>query len=297
LSGDRLLVRDLAALAAVSDLRPSVGAQVDLVLATDPAGGTFVARQRVAYPFHLGRSLSVPEDPRGMPTLYVQSCSGGIFEHDELGWCIVAGERTQAHVTTSASTIVHGMPTGEATQEVSIEAQAGAFLEYLPDPLILFSGARLRSRLRVRLDPQATVLACDSLVPHDPSGEGGYFDWVTSELRVEAFDGTLLACDRYRLSGDTLSRSLPGVTGPFPCQGGFLALSRRIPAAQLVSSLRAALPDDGSIYTGVTKLPGECGAWMRVLARDASALREGLRRAWYSARRSILGAEPRQRRK
>jgi urease accessory protein UreH len=45
------------------------------------------------------------------------------------------------------------MHAGEATQDICIDALAGSFLEYLPDPLILFRGARLHSRLRVRLHP------------------------------------------------------------------------------------------------------------------------------------------------
>jgi urease accessory protein len=293
LSGDRLLAHDLAALAPAVEVR----AQVDVELLTDPGGNTFVARQRVAYPYHLGRSLHAPEDPVGMPTLYIQSCSGGIFEHDQLAWRVVAGQRTQAHITSSASTIVHAMESGEARQEIAIEAQAGSYLEYLPDPLILFRDARLRSCLRIRLHRDATVLACDSMVPHDPSGEGGTFDWIAAELRVEDSEGKLLARDRYRLYGNTLSRSVPGITGSWQCQGGFAVLSRRVPAAQIVESLRAAMPDDRSVYSGITRLPGECGAWVRLLAQDASALREALRRAWYSARKSLLGAEPTPRRK
>ena len=271
--------------------------RVDLRLEADPQGRTFVARQRVAYPFHLGRSLFVPDDPPGMPTLYIQSCSGGIFEDDALSWKIVAGEHTQAHVTTSASTIVHSMQTGDAAQDVSIEALAGSFLEYLPDPLILFPRARLHSRLRVRVHPQASVLACDSLLPHDPGAAAQHFDWIFAELRVEDLEGKLLARDRYRLDGATLSRGLPGVTGQFSCQGGFIALSRKVSAAELVASLRAALPGSNDIYAGATRLPGDCGVWMRVLARDSGALREGLRLAWYSARKSLLGAEPKPRRK
>jgi urease accessory protein len=232
-----------------------------------------------------------------MPTLYIQSCSGGIFEHDQLAWRIVAGQRSQAHITSSASTIVHAMESGEARQEVLIEAQAGSYLEYLPDPLILFRGARLHSRLRIRLHHDATVLACDSLVPHDPRGEGRTFDWIAAELRVEDPKRKLLARDRYRLYGDMLSRNVPGITGSWKCQGGFVVLSRRVPTTQMIESLRTAMPHDRDVYSGVTKLPGECGAWVRVLAQDASALREALRRAWYSARKSLLGAEPTPRRK
>lgn len=271
--------------------------QVDLILAADPRGGTYLARQCVGYPYHLGRSLRVPGDPPGMPTLYIQSCSGGIFEHERLAWRIVAEEGTRAHVTTSASTIVHGMRAGSATQEVCIEARAGCLLEYLPDPLVLFPGARLNTRLALRVHPDATVLACDSLLPHDPGGAGDHFDSLHAELTVESTAGVLIARDRYRLTGVALASATPGLTGRFPCQGGFVALCGVARVPGLIDALRAAVPAGSDAYAGVSRLAHRRGAWMRVLARDASALRGALYGAWYAARSVLVGAAPMPRRK
>lgn len=297
-TGERLTAAAVDGLASTAAaLEGYAPPQVDLMLTADPCGQTYLSRQRVGYPFHLGRSLRVPGDPPGMPTLYVQSCSGGIFEHDRLAWRIVAGEGTQAHLTTSASTIVHGMQAGNAVQEVCIEAQAGCLLEYLPDPLVLFPGARLATRLRLRVHPEATVLACDSLVPHDPHGAGSHFDWIHAELTVEDPAGAPIARDRYRLTGAALASATPGVTGRFPCQGGFVALCEAARVPGLVDALRASLPAGDDVYAGVSQLPRRRGAWMRVLARDAAALREALCGAWYAARSVLVGAAPMPRRK
>jgi len=287
----------LAAGVAAEALGQTLTAQVDLVLAADQHGRTYLSRQRSGYPFHVGRTLSTPDDPPGMPTLYVQSCSGGIFENDRLSWRIVAGEGTKAHLTSAAATIVHGMPAGCAAQEVELEARAGSYLEYLPDPLILFRGARLASRVRVRADPQAVVLVCDGLVSHDPFGAEQAFEWVDAQIRVEDLTGALLVLDRLHLTGDTLSRSVPGVTGAFRCLGGFLTLCGGPEVPTLLSALRAALSAHTDIYAGASRLPFDRGAWVRVLAPDAAALRGALRSAWYAARRVLVGSEPRPRRK
>ena len=37
--------------------------QADIEFARDPGGATGVCRQRVGYPFHLGRTLMMPGDP------------------------------------------------------------------------------------------------------------------------------------------------------------------------------------------------------------------------------------------
>jgi urease accessory protein len=271
--------------------------QLDLTFASSADGRTVLRRQHVTYPFHVGRSWTVAGDPEGMLTLYVQSCSGGVFQHDDLALRIAAGDGAQAHITTAAATVVHRMEDGHACQSVVLEAQPGSLLEYLPDSLILFRGARLRNELTLRAHPQAVVMAWDAMVPHDPDGGGGTFDWIASDLCVQDPDGRVLARDRYRLDGTLLARSVPGVTGPLQCQGAFVVVQRQVPQAALVEALRAALPAGPGLYAGASSLPADCGAWVRVLAGDAFLLRDALQRAWYSARRLITGAQPQRRRK
>ncbi len=281
--------------AAAPAVLPVPEAQLDLRLAVDGEGRTYLTRQRVGYPFHLGRSLHVPGDPAGMPTLYVQSCSGGIFEHDNLGWRIAADAGARAHVTTSASTIVHSMASGTAQHAIEIEAAAGAFIEYLPDPLILFPESRLATRVTVRAPADAMVLLWDAVVAHDPAGTGRPFDWLDSELRVEDPAGRLLARDRYHIEGATAMQHVPGITGDATCQAGFLLLVPEAVCTPLLGAVRAALPEGA--YAGASTLPGNCGVWLRALAGDAGALRETLQAAWYAARGLLLGATPRPRRK
>jgi urease accessory protein len=288
-----LKVVPLHAPATGSNSRP----QLDLAFAAGPDGCTVLRRQHVTYPFHVGRSWTVAGDPDGMLTLYVQSCSGGVFQHDDLALRIAAGPGAQVHVTTAAATIVHRMDSAQARQAVTLEAQPGSLLEYLPDSLILFRGARLRNELTLRAHPQAVVMAWDAIVPHDPDGNGGAFDWIASDLCVQDPAGRVLARDRYLLDGTLLARGIPGVTGPFRCQGAFMVVQRQVPQAALVATLRAALPAARGLYAGASSLPSDCGAWVRVLAADALLLRDALQRAWYSARRLITGTQPRPRRK
>jgi urease accessory protein len=295
MAGDRLLAADLGVLAPHAP-RP-VAPQVDLRFARSPAGDTYLAHQRAGYPFHIGRSLFMPGDPAGMPTLYVQSCSGGIFEHDRLAWRVVAEAGSLAHLTSSASTIVHSMATGEAAQDVSIEADAGTLLEYLPDPVVLFSGARLRSRLTIVAHRGASVFASDAIVAHDPKGEARTFEWFDSQMRLCAPDGTVVARDRYRLCGALMADRVPGVTGAFQCMGSFVAVTGQVPARDLAASIRDGVQGLGDAYVGASTLPGGRGAWLRVLAHDACALREALRLAWYAARTALLGTQPAPRRK
>ena len=273
------------------------GGRIDIRFARSPDGDTHLQRQFASYPFHLCRTLRFPRDPPGMATLYLQSCSGGIFEHDRLSASIVAVEGAQAHVTTQASTIVHGMPAGEARQETHLEAHADALLELLADPLILFPSARLTSRLRIRVHDSARVIVGDSFLQHDPGGGHGVFEWLDSGVELEGPSGDVLARDRFRIEGEVLRAGIPGITGRYPAQGTLLVMDRARPTGVLVDALRHSVASLADVYAGASSLPGECGAWMRLLAVDGAALRRGMAAAWSSAREAMTGVRPAPRRK
>lgn len=270
--------------------------QVNLVFARGGDGATCLRRQHAGYPFHVGRVLRAAGDPAGFATVYLQSCSGGLFQHERLGLAVSASAGAQAHLTTGASTIVHAMPEGEVRQEMVLHAAPGALLEWLPDPLILFPTARLDTRLIIRAAADATVLAAESFLPHDPGGARAPFHWLRAETRVEDEGGDLLALDRLRVTGESVLSGQPGVHGPFPVQGTLLAVHRADPARAL-EALRGSLEASPDAWAGASLLPNGAGAWLRVLARDAIALRAVMHAAFSAMRVLATGAPPGPRRK
>ncbi len=271
-------------------------AQADLEFARDADGATYLHRQRVGYPFHVGKSLKLSGDPQGMPTVYLQSCSGGLFEGDDVRMKIVAGENATAHLGTAAATVVHSMEDRPALQQVEIDAQAGAFIEYLPDAFILFPRAKLSSSIIVRAHPAATVILGDAMLLHDPMGAGEGFGWLQSDTAIKDPEGRLLVRDRFRVDGSQLTRGLAGVTGKWRAQASLFVVTSAVPAADLVTAMRAALALPG-IYAGATTLPNQSGAWARMLATDAAALKPAVFAAWSAARKILTGAASMPRRK
>ncbi|MBI1397693.1 MAG: urease accessory protein UreD [Betaproteobacteria bacterium] len=289
MTGDRMLV--------AGEVEPAEATRhVQVAFGGAPGTRTFLRRQRVAYPFHLCRALYLPGDPPEFCTVYIQSCSGGIFQGDRLGMSLAAGADACAHVTTAASTIVHSMESDHAEQHVSIRADARAIVEYLPDPLILFPRARLSNVLSIVADPSATVIACDSFLAHDPRGADEPFAALRAETRLETMTGETIALDRFEVSGEEIGARQVGIHGPYTMQASLWVVHAHAPD-EVLAALRSVLPDAGSVYAGASLLPGGCGAWMRALSSDSVALRRLVRDAWAAARRVVTGSAPGPRRK
>jgi urease accessory protein len=247
--------------------------QLDLCFARGPRGNVYLSRQRAGYPFHVGRLLDAPAGAR----VIVQSTSGGLFEHEEVGQHVVATHGATARVETAAATIVHSMTHGMARARVRIEALPGARLDWLPQPSILFPGARLVSHIDAVLHPGARMLLMDSYMSHDPSGGQQPLGALDASIDVRSPAGRLLARDSFRLAG-AAQRPLGGVRGPFAVHGGLMVLTLDVDerAAALHALQRVA---QQTCYAGASLLPNGCGAFMRVLAVDGQKLRVAMKQA------------------
>lgn len=272
-------------------------AAMNLEFARAPDGMTHIASQYAAYPFHICRPFRYENDPAGMATVYMQSASGGLYEHERLETTLIADENAAAHVTSQASTIVHEMQGGRAQQDVTLRVEANAWLEYLPDPLILFPGARVDSRVRLVLAAGAQAIVADSFLAHDSKAAGRVFDRLNSEVRIETTTGRLLACDAFAVEGSAFRDSLSLGGRGFATHGSMAMLSVTAATDEALAGIRAQFESSDECYGGVSLLPNGAGVWARLVARDGAAMRRTMIAIWASMRRSMTGVEPVVRRK
>ena len=274
--------------------------QVSLSFKRDPSGQTFIAKQFATYPFTLTQPFYFDRVPPGMPTLILQSISGGVYEKDRLALDFSVADGACVHLTTQGATVVHSMQEGRAAvQHVSIQAGKGSFVEYLPDPLALFPQARFRSCVHITVEEGATAISGDAFGLHDPESPESLarpFASFFNETVVQRPDGQRLCIDRFEIAGHEFVASLPPALRRYRTQGTLWVVSDH-DAGELVTTLRTALGPIPDIYAGASALPHNAGAWLRVLAVDAVALRNAFHAAWSAVRLCLTGVEPPSRRK
>ena len=283
--------------ASIARDRSKTQSRLSVTFAADGDGRAFIDRQFAAYPFHICRPHYFPHDAPGMATLYIQSSSGGLYQEDAHDIEIVAVDGARAHVTTQASTIVHGMARDRAVQRATITAGPGSHVEYIPDPLILFPASRLSTTLTVRVHESATAIVADSFLTHDPQSADGAFDEFEARITIEDWGGARLAMDRFRILGRDVLALTPGIMNGYRAQGQIMIVQRSNRTSEILTRLRAEIAVTDGVWAGASVLPNEAGIWLRLLARDGAALRTGMMAAWAAASEGITGVRPVPRRK
>lgn len=136
----------------------TVGKTGFLRLGFEQRGGrTILADLERRAPYMAQRALYCDQGMPELAWLFMITTSGCVLQGDRLALEVALGPRAQAHVTTQSATKIHTMDANYAVQTQTITLADGAYLEFLPDPLIPHRGARFADT-RISIAPSATLL-------------------------------------------------------------------------------------------------------------------------------------------
>jgi urease accessory protein len=262
---------------------------LDLALSRH-GGVTRVRRQYQRAPLHLYRPIYLDPGRPDMAFLFLQQFGDGLVQGDRYRIDVDCGPGSATHITTQAATNVFRARQNFATQLVNLRVADGAVLEYLPDPVVPFRGSRLFQRTCVTVDPGATVIVAETLLPgrvaHD---EAHLYDIYWSETEVRRLDDRLLFADVLRInpSGGDNPRS-SGLLGAHDVIAALYVISGQTDPADMVALLRRALTAC-DVLSGVSELPNGCGAAVKLLGSASKPVQAALRTAWNAVRVGLLG--------
>ena len=210
-----------------------------------------------------------------MPYTYLMTAGGGILHNDRHRTDLVFGPGTSAHVTTQAHTKVYRMESGYATSLVHVDVDEGAYVEYLPDPLIPYRDARFYQRTAATLHPDATLIVGETIYAGRLSrGERHAYAALASDLEISRPDGSPVSFDRVRLVPRAGGVGGRAVLGGRDVVSSLYVLTPLVPARVIADALHdavettlASAPDPAGL-AGVSVLPGDSGAWLRYVGDD-----------------------------
>ena len=244
-------------------------------------------------PLIVQQALYWDDEMPGLPCVSIISNSGGVLQGDRNVVEIDMAPGSKAYVTTQAATRIHEMDANFATQLQTLTLGEGAYLEYLPHPVIPFRNSRFLQNTSIRIDPTATLIYSEILMPgrkYYGTGETFSYDVFSSTVRAERPDGSPLFTEKFIIEPRAGAVSRLGAMGPFHVFGNVVVLTPRAHAERLFEMAEAGFNVDDGLAVGASRLPHDAGLVFKVLGMESAPVSARVRKIWSSVRQEVAGA-------
>ena len=239
--------------------------------------------QRVLYP-----ERSLPD----LAWLFIIATSGCVLQGDRMALEVALGPGARAHLTTQSATKIHTMDTNYAVQTQHISLDEGAYLEFLPDPLIPHRRARFLSDTRISLAETATLLYSEIIQPgrkhHHPDECFGATVLSLATMATRP-SGRLLFAEKLLVEPERRPVRQTGVMGPFDVLANVILLTPKDNADRVEARVEAAVDLEQGLAFGACRLPNDAGLIFKVLARETAQAKAKVREFWGIVREEITG--------
>ncbi|MEL7068167.1 MAG: urease accessory protein UreD [Cyanobacteria bacterium J06581_3] len=257
---------------------PQAGQHLSLRVACAKGTSTsFVAHQYATYPFRLSGNLRLDPTDKERVYAYIMNASPGILAGDDLRMSVEVSDRARLYLTDQSATKVHSQSAAgpAAAVEWNIKVGAGAYLEFVPEPMILFSSAALTQKVDVRLHPEGQMVLSEIVVPgRIARGEFYAFEQFKSRLEVRSPTGTLHFADTLKLLGQSNRfRNHPSLTD-YPILGNFIIIAPDLDLDRLSQLINTIGISANALQFGSSPLPNCPGLLVRATATQTSILRQ-----------------------
>jgi urease accessory protein len=230
----------------------------------------------------------------GAALAHLHNLSGGVLGGDLLELSVEVGDGARAQLTsTGATRLYRSRPDiNAAVQRQSFRVGRDALLEYLPDELIPYAGARYRQETVIELSEGAGLFCWEAVAP-GRAARGEFFEYDSLRFKLDLTAcGLPLARERIALDPACHPLQSPTRLGPYLYYATFyicrvgLPKPRWIEVEAELSELARSLSSPGSILWGVSSLPAH-GLVVKALSVKGRDIARGLFDFWRTAKLAL----------
>lgn len=237
----------------------------------DGGGKTILRHLHREVPLVVQQALYFDEALPSMACVYILSSGGPQLAGDRYTVDVELAAGAMAHISTGAATLISPMEGDSSRQRQSIRLDEGAYLEWLPRPLIPCAHSRYHSSTELIVAPTATlfyseVVACGRL-HRDERFDYDEFALGTVLCRPS---GEVLAREALSLIPSLCAPSEWAILGSFTHFGSIIVVAPREVTHTLYNTLTPTLRED--LRMSVSLLCDECGIAIRLAGRSSERL-------------------------
>ncbi|NHN30415.1 urease accessory protein UreD [Paenibacillus agricola] len=226
-------------------------------------GQTWLGDKYHTYPLKIAKTFAFDYGQLGV---YMMDASPGIMAGDRYVMDWRFGERTNVYITNQSYTKVHpARPEngGDETVRVSeqqqtLELASNSYVEYMPEPVMLYKDAVLHSSMEVRLAAGSTLILSDLVSPGRVlRGELFQYEHYENHLKV-TYEEELIYCSKQRIVPAQQKLQVIGGWATYTHIGTFYLFNEQVDA-EFVEALKVHLDEqlqlDRENDLGVAAIP------------------------------------------
>ncbi|MFC4605238.1 urease accessory protein UreD [Rhodococcus kronopolitis] len=243
-------------------------------------------------PLLVQQALYWDEATRGMPCVFMISTSGCVLQGDRLYVDITMAPGSMAHVTTQSATKVHEMDANFASQVQTLVLAENSYLELMPGTTIPHRHARYFVRTDVTVDPTATLLFSEVVMPGRKYHRGGElfeYDVYSALVNATRPDGTDLFTEKLLIEPARWPVRLAGAMGGHDVFGNVVLLTPKRHADAILDQVTAGRREGEQTVAGASRLPNDAGLIYKVLGPESAPVHAKVREFWALVRRTVRG--------
>lgn len=223
-----------------------------------------------------------------LPCVYILSSGGPNVDGDRYEQYFSVGRDAFAHIATGAATKIASMRYNYASLYQRIELAQGAYLEYLPEPVIPCRGSRYCSQTHVVIAASATLLYAETyLCGRRWSGERFDYDILSVAMRAERDDGELLFTDKFIIRPHDEHPSVEGIMASFEVLSQVMVLTPQYLAEQIYRECEPVVRPD--FMASATMLPNGAGVICRIMGMQSQEVKLEVRKFCSLVRMTVKG--------
>lgn len=243
-------------------------------------------------PLIVQQELYFDSEMPDMPCVYILSSGGPNVDGDRYGQDISLKKDSMAFISTGAATKLAEMKQNYSGMKQTITLEAGAYLEYLPEPVIPARHTRYASDTSIVIDPTAAMFYSEIFMPgrkYYRDGEIFEYDVLSICAHAERPDGKKLFREKFVVEPALGHVRDCGVMDFYDVFANVITLAPREKAEEIYARVEPFVDREKRLAAGITRLPNEAGLLFKVLGMEPSPVKKIVRNFCSIVRQVIKG--------
>ena len=243
-------------------------------------------------PLIVQQELYFDEELPGLPCVYILSSGGPNVDGDRYCQQFSVGRDAMAFISTGAATKLAEMKRNYSGMEQSITLEEGAYLEYLPEPVIPCAHTRFISDTRIVCHPTATLVYSEVYMAgrkYYKDGELFKFDILSVCTHAERPDGEQLFREKFIIDPHRSAIRDVGTMHGYDVFANVVVLAPPEEAEKVYSATEPFIDRERHLAAGITHLPNGAGLLFKVLGMEPGPVKQTVREFASRVRQAVKG--------